>query len=436
MLTPYWKPYRYHALQSKLWRTTARFTVTVAGRGSGKTDMHRRKVVRLLPVRKSHGEGAIYCFCLPTYAQAKRLAWDKILELIPKDWIESANKSELCVKTIYGSTLYVVGMDKPARIEGMQVDGVVLDECSDQRPEAYTKTILPMLTHRRGWCARIGVPKRTGVGARAFKEAYDLGLTPNEAGIESYTWPSSDILTPAELAAEIVQMSPKDAEEQFGGLWVDQEGQIFYAFKDKDVSLGGNLSNNCIYDQNEVIGVGSDFNVNPMAWILFHYREGIMKVFDEIYIKNTNTAATLDELYRRHPIHKAGWHFFGDASAQNRHSSTSESDYVQIRNDGRFLKSRVSYPSANPALKDRFAATNALLCNALHIRRCFIHPKCTNLRSDLQARTYKEGTCELPPQEGEIGHISDALGYPIYRLAPMRAKTGMHKVNLIGLQVT
>jgi len=34
-------------------------------------------------------------------------------------------------------------------------------------------------------------------------------------------------------------------------------------------------------------------------------------------------------------------------------------------------------------------------------------------------RTYKEGTRDVA-DEGDIGHITDALGYPIHKLFPIR----------------
>lgn len=428
--TPAWTPMRYHALQSKLWRTIARFPLVVAGRGSGKTEIYRRKCVRWLPLRKPWSD-PIYCFCLPTYAQAKRNGWEKIIPLIPPQWIKGKpNKSELCVRTVFGSTLYVVGMDKPYRVEGMQIDGAVLDESSDQRPEAYTKTILPMLTHRRGWCARIGVPKRNGVGAKEFKADFEKGLLPNDIGLESYTWPSSTVLTPDQLRDEMAQLTAKDAEEQFGGVWVDAEGQIFYGYSDIF-----NVDASCVYNPDVRIGVGSDFNVTPMAWVMFHYQNGVMKVFDEIWLRDTNTAAALDELYRRYPTHKAGWSFFGDATSKNRHTSTTITDFYQIDNDKRFLNKTIKYPAKNPALQDRFAETNALLCNALGNRRCFVNPRCTNLRNDLQSRTYKAGTREPADEAGtDMGHITDALGYAIHALCPIRPTIdGVNRVNITGL---
>lgn len=158
-----WYPLRYHEEQQSCIRTRKKYVVAVAGRGSGKTEIARRKIVYALRIKKPWSN-PIYVYALPTYPQAKKIAWVEIQELIPKHWIarNGINISDMSIKTIFGSTLYIVGMDKPHRIEGLQIDGIVLDESSDQRP-GIMKTVSPMLTHRNAWCWRIGVPKRSGV---------------------------------------------------------------------------------------------------------------------------------------------------------------------------------------------------------------------------------------------------------------------------------
>lgn len=419
---PAWFPLKYHEQQCKLYRTTARFPVVVAGRGSGKTEVSRRKIVRMLNVRKPW-LNPIYVYGLPTYKQAKRVAWDPIKSLVPKEWVDpkqggSINESDMYIKTIYGSALYVVGMDKPFRIEGIQIDGAVLDECSDQRPEAYTRTILPMITHRNGFCMRIGKPKRSGIGAIAFREAFEQGLLPNDIGLESYNWRSDSVLTPEQIDAIREQLGAQEAQEELNAEWLDATGGIFYAYSDID-----NVTGDAFYRPSYPIGVGTDFNVNPMAWVLFHVLDGVMFVFDEIFLKDTNTQRTLNELYERYGTHKAGFRFYGDASSRNRHTSAESSDYIQILNDVRFHDKKVSFPNANPRLNDRFAATNAKLCNALGKRSLFINPKCKQLRTDLRSRTYKEGTRDPADKDDPnkiVGHITDALGYPIHTLWPIQ----------------
>lgn len=422
LTTRAWTQLRRHKKQSQIWRALERFLVVVAGRQSGKTEIARRKIVRWLPVIKAW-QDPVYIYGLPTFAQAKKVAWDQINALIPDEWIvkNGRNRTEMCIRTIWGSKLYIAGLDKPERIEGNTVDGVILDECSDQRPEAYTKTVLPMLTHRNGWCMRIGVPKRNGCGAIQFKQAFDAGLVPNNLSIRSFTWSSRTILSDEQLYEIQGQMSTKDAEEQLGGIWTQGEGQIFYAYSEE---INGNLSTIAEYDRNDVIGVGSDFNVSPMSWVLFHVKDGKMYVFDEVYRMNTNTVATLDYLYQKYGGHRSKWAFFGDASSKNRHSSTDTTDFLHIQNDKRFYTNGephgVHYPAKNPPVEERFAAANAKLCNANGVRSVFINPRCKYLREDLQQRSYKAGTREVDdPPGGLVGHMTDAFSYPIHKLWPI-----------------
>lgn len=419
-LTPAWTKLRHHPQQSKLWRTRARFIGAACGRGSGKTELARRRVVRLLPVRKPWPR-PMYFYALPTYKQAKRVAWQEILDLIPPDWISKANLSEMCVETRFGSQLWITGMDKPERIEGSQWDGGVIDESCDQKPGSFARSVLPALSHRDGWCWRIGVPKRSGPGAAEFKQwCVGIDSTNGPVAEESYTWPSSDILSEEKLRWARENLDPKDYNEQYGANWETVGGLVFYGYVDEldvDDSIGP--------DPTRPLIIGSDFNVDPMSWVIGQLHGGPerskqqLHIFDELFIRNTNTRATLDELYKRWGSHKAGFHFFGDATAQSRNTRASESDYIQIRNDKRFEGARVFYPKKNPRRANRFASCNALFCNATGARRFKVRSNCRNLRRDLTTRAYAEGTSE-PDDYGDVGHITDALGYIIHRIFPIK----------------
>ncbi len=442
MLTPHWTPLKYHPLQSKLWRTKAQFVAVAAGRGSGKTMLARMRVVRYLPVKKPWPD-PVYFYGLPTINQARRLAWEKIINLIPKEWIKKVNISDMSIRTVFGSTLYILGMDSPHRAEGLQYDGGILDESCDQKPKVFDLTILPALTHRDGWCWRIGVPKRHGIGSRDFKRFYDLGCNNNisSAGeknsksmegteeennildsikIESYTWPSSDILSPEKLAWYSQNLDPRDFNEQFNASWESASGAIFYAYVDKQYPEG-NLDDKIVYRKDLPLVIGMDFNVDPMAWIIGHKIDNKLHVFDEIFIRNTNTPESLVELHKRYGDHPSGFHFFGDASGRARKTSASSSDYliiVQWIKEGQFKGGKVHFLPANPRVQNRFAACNAMFCNAKGERRATIHPRCKHLRQDIMERQYKEGTNE-PDDYGDIGHISDALGYPVHMIWPI-----------------
>jgi hypothetical protein len=354
----------------------------------------------------------MYFYALPTMAQARRVAWEKIVQLVPTDWIEKVSLSAMRIDTIFGSSLHIVGMDKPQRIEGSQWDGGVIDESSDQKPRIFDLNIRPALSHRNAWCWRIGVPKRYGVGAKEFKEFWQRGKD-GDKDIESFQWPSEDILTPEECAAAQRIMDPRDYNEQYRAGWEQVGGCIFYAF-DSVLNV-----REVAYRPDLPLIVGSDFNVDPMAWVVAQEVNGCLNVLDELFIRNTNTRETLDTLYNKYgKSHQAGFRFYGDASGAARKTSASTSDYIQIRNDRRFYGARVYYPTKNPRIKDRFAACNAMFCNAADERRTFIHPRCKHLIDDLGDRNYKEGSSE-PDDYNDLGHMTDALGYIIHHKWPV-----------------
>jgi hypothetical protein len=414
-ITATWRQMRYHPEQSALWRYNGRFAAVYAGRGSGKTELARRRVIRFLQVRKPWSD-PIYFYALPTYNQARRVAWPQLKALTPKRWMAGEpSESELSISTIYGSKLYVVGMDKPARIEGNQWDGGVIDESSDQKPKSFDLSVRPALTWREGWCWRIGVPKRTGSGAADFKEFCMRGHSENDYGLKSFTWSSEDILSEYECRIARDSMDEKDYNEQFRASWESVSGLIFYAFSDIT-----NVSP-VQYHEDLPLIVGCDFNVDPMAWIVGQVVNEEFHVLDELFIRNTNTPATLEELARRYKTHKAGFRFYGDASGRARKTSATETDYIQIRNYDKLEDSRVFFPLANPSRADRFAACNALFCNANGRRRCKIHPRCKNLIKDLTTRAYKQGENE-PEDGGDVGHMTDAFGYPVYLIFPLTIK--------------
>lgn len=417
---------RYHALQSKLYRTRARYPVVWAGRGSGKTEIARRKIIRHLGMRypavEAANETPRFFYALPTYGQARRVAWDQLCRLVPPEWHETKGRTfyngAMMIRSRFGVELHLVGLDSPQRVEGNQWCGAVIDENSDQRPGIFARTIQPALTAFDGWCWRIGVPKRYGIGAEEFKKACDFALTATDPDFEAYTWWSETVVPSHKIDKIKEAIDERDFNEQYRASWEQVSGAIFYAFDDV-----ANVSPAINYMPNQRIVVGSDFNVNPMCWVLSHIIDGRMYIFDELMIRNTNTEETLNILYARYGQHAFGWDFYGDASSKARRTSASQSDYIQIYNDERFLDKKVYYYDSNPHIADRFAACNAMLRNAKGTIRCLINPKCKRLIADLKHRSYKEGTKD-PNDIGDVGHMSDGFGYIVYRRFPLLIEVG------------
>jgi hypothetical protein len=414
ILTQAWTELRPHKPQFDLYTSQDRLVAVRAGRRSGKTTIAKRRIVRMLPVKLWHNQPFRGLLVSPTRDQTKRIYWSDIKALVNPSWLaEAPRESELIIRTIWGSEIHLGGFDKPQRFEGVPWDFVVVDESADIKPKSVDLSLRLAVADRQGTIWRIGVPKRVGVGAKEFNEICDN----RQHGYRYFGWPAVDILPIAEINKLADELDEKDFAEQVLGQAVSVGGLAFYSFDIKtNVTTQGTA-----YDPSKPIIVGSDFNVDPMAWTLNHVANNSLYTFDEIWLRNTNTRDTLDKLYQRYSKHRAGWYFYGDATAQARKTAgtaASQSDYLIIAHDKRFQGARIRYPRSNPRIKDRLASCNHLLKSMSGKRRWFISPSCTHLIDDLSHRAVDDLGQPVDATK-DAGHISDAAGYVVHGLFPI-----------------
>lgn len=406
-----WEQLKYHKIQQELWKCSKKWVYVPAGRQSGKTLLALRRIVRYLPIKKPWSDPR-YFYCSPTLNQARRIAWGKLKKLIPSHWVSSVSESTLTIRTIFGSEVFLFSMEKPSRIEGIQTDGGVVDECSDIKVGSFDLSILPTMAHRGEgcWTWFIGVPKRYGCGCVEFRDKYfqaARGELPNSA---AFTWPSSGIVSKEYLETARARMDERDYREQFEASFESAAGGIFHSW-DAEYNVRP-----VAYDPTKTILLSCDFNVDPMVWVLGHCNGTTLEVFDEIFKRNTYTQECIDLLVSKYKEHKGGWELYGDASARARKTSATTSDLVQLTNNPELKKMgrTMHYIKSNPLIGDRFAATNALICSGDGQRRLFVDESCKNLINDLRSRSYKPGTRDVA-DVGDQGHATDALGYLIYK---------------------
>jgi len=430
------RPFWCHSKALRSVFSGVRWVLLRAGRRSGKTEIAKRAIVLVLFMETWHGSPANCLWCGPTLTQTKEIAWEDLKAMVPKEYVAKISETELKITTHFGSTLKVAGLDKPHRIEGSGYDFVVVDERADVKPEAISRSIIPALLERKGKLWEIGVPKRFGVGAESYNKKFDeiqSGVIKNGIALE---WESAEVVEPAELEELRGSMTAEDFDEQFRAMVLTIGGQVYYAFSDANIKP-------CKYDERKPIIVGSDFNVDPMCWTIGQEHRGPngieFHVFDLLWKRNTNTYASLDALHAAYGPHTGGWIFHGDASSRSRKTSSIETDLAIIKNDKRFINSRVIYPRKNPNIEDRLAATNAMMCNATKEgtpgrHRLFIDPdKCQKLITDYKNRSRKEGKREL--DDGPFqGHLADSCDYIMYARYPVRINNspGKNKVGLVA----
>lgn len=135
---------------------TQRWALIVAHRRAGKTVACINDVIkRALDEGK---KAAQYAYIAPFREQAKRVAWQYLLEFT-HPIANKANATELWVELINGARIGLYGADNADALRGQYFDGVVLDEYGDWKPEIWGKILRPALSDRMGWAVFIGTPK-------------------------------------------------------------------------------------------------------------------------------------------------------------------------------------------------------------------------------------------------------------------------------------
>lgn len=414
-MTPAWFELYPHPVRERLVRdlmTLAhRYVGVCAGRQTAKTEIARRRLVLALPVKKPWSDPR-YFFAADTATKAYGIAFEQCLKLIPKSWILGKpfiSRSWMEIKTVFGSSLRFGGLKGCEWIEGLPWDGGIADEACDCPPRAWDISILPALMVREGWCVRQGAAKRTGIGAAAFREwlkSIERGEQPDCA---SYSWTAASVwekTNPEFLKTMASAMDARDYNEQMNAVWETLGGLWLWAF-------GQENQRACAYDPSLPLIVGQDFNVDPMSWVLGHVRGDCMEWFDELWMRDTNTPAALNMLWGKYSHHQGGFRFYPDAASRQRKTSAHQSDYAWILADQRFKNApggcKLFAPAANPPVHDRFAAVNAMFCNAAGERRMFVDPRCKHLLDDIQ--TQVEGQ-----DDDNIGHMNDAMGYAVWSI--------------------
>lgn len=144
--------------------------------------------------------------------------------------------------------------------------------------------------------------------------------------------------------------------------------------------------------------ISCDFNVDPMCWLLAYKSEDKVFFFDEIALENTTTVECVDEVVKRYPAHKAKIVVNGDASGDNRTTTSEYTNYVLIKNRlAHWGYKNVDFRLRpfNPPIKNRVAAWNNKIKSVDGKSEILISPKCKKLIYNCENLRYKEGTNKI-----------------------------------------
>src|SRR5450759_785420 len=435
--------------QASVLRSDRRFRVLVAGRRFGKTQIALLELFQAVCARNR-----MAWYVAPTYKQAKRIAWKRLKELTRAyRAVRVVHETDLRLDFAWGSTIALRGADNYDSLRGEGLDLVVLDEYASMQREAWTEVLLPSLADRRGRALFIGTPK----GPNHFYELYEAASGSEDWARFQFTTAEGGNVSREELQRAARELDERTYRQEFEARFENLGvGSVYYAF-----SRESNVQP-ITYNRKLPICWSLDFNVNPMCSVIGQMEEDFspahfdfftlanrdekriktLRILDEIWIPNSNTADACQEFYNRILPYldrdpNLTVKIYGDASGSARQTAAgagAKSDWEIVRREmKRFgIQATFLYKSSNPGVKNRVAAVNSLLKSTSGEIRLFIDPKCKHLVKDLEQVAWKPGTALIEKDKNlELTHISDALGYLVETEAGIRTEGGFMPDRII-----
>jgi hypothetical protein len=437
ILTPRWQPLRHHPMQWGYWTSPHRFNVVPAGRRGGKTEIAKRRLVRAA-LKGSAFDPPRFFAAAPTRDQAKRIYWDDLKAMVPDSLKLKTSETDLMIKLLHGSEIWVQGLDKPARVEGSPWDGGILDEYADMKAEAFNAHVRPALSDRLGWCDLIGVPEgRNHYYGRYTEAARRMAEEGPASPWGAFTWPSADILPQAEVEEARKDLDPQTFQQEYEASFINFQGQCYYPF-DRQAHCAP-----LPYDPALPLVFCFDFNVSPgVAAVAQEGRlpSGLLgtRFIGEVWIDdNSNTPKVCQRLVDKWKHHKGQVVCYGDATGGARGTAAvAGSDWDLVLQTLRpHFDMRLDVPKANPPERVRVNAVNTRLQAGngdIHLQ---IDPKaCPRLVEDFEGVPLKDdGSGDIDKKKyPRLTHISDAAGYYIERKFPVSARR-LESTQLMGV---
>lgn len=411
-----WYTLTEHSVQTDLVNDKVRFKVVPAGRRSGKTERAKRFVVR-----EAMREPGPYFVAAPTRDQVKRIYWADLKRLCFTSVLgdRSVSESELQIRLPNGSTISLIGLDQPQRMEGVLWIGGVIDEIADVREGAWQENISPALDtfnplrpDYRPWCWLIGVPD----GLNHYYEMAEYARTSGDQDWKLYTWKSADILPPDVIEAAKRRMSPRQYRQEYEASFETASGRVYEDY-------GPHNYTKEVIKPNEQLMWHHDFNFTPMSSGVGVRRGNDFYILDEIILTSaTSRQSALEfvEKYKNHANRKVI--VYGDPAGRAGEKHGHASDYTEmeqvLRANNWQVERRVK-PAA-PAIKDRQNSVRAKIRNAAGETSLFVNiDKAKYAHKGLATVQIKEGSTFLE-EDSDYQHITTAIGYCVDHEWPLR----------------
>jgi hypothetical protein len=392
--------------QREFWELPNFIKLLVGGYGCGKT-----RIGALRSIWCSYVNAPVpHLYVSPSYKQARKTVIISIKELLDAAKIRySYNKTnhEFVVKNWNGN-IWIGSGDQPDSLKGPNLGSAGIDEPFLMKEEVFDNVLSrlrhPEAKHRELFLT--GTPEQLNWGyevARNVDGRYDLGLVVGRTADNVH------------LPRQFVTMLEKAFDEQQRAAYMNGEflnltaGRV-YKFFNRLVHVrgdgGGEGGMTPPVREGEIMA-GIDFNVDYMTAVVFSVLdERHIHCFDEVRLKDASTYDLAEVLDERYP----GITVFPDPAGRARKSSSDRTDFTILKEKGFVVEAR----QAHPPVKSRVNAVNKLLREGL-----LTVENCPHLVRDLEQVVWKNGEIDKLTRP-ELTHASDAIGYAVEKLFPVR----------------
>ena len=382
--------------QRECWQSDHFYKFLVGGYGSGKTRWLGKRMIAL-----SIYNAPYPCMVVsPTYKMAKRTIIPTIKDLLDGREIKYKYHSSDHYFTIHYDghvgTLWVGSGNDPDSLKGSNLAAAGIDEPFLQKYDVLTQLSArvrePMANHSE-ICAA-GTPE--GIGGWGYdicegelRESYDIGVFRAKT--------SENLALPAHYLDNLRNTYDKKMlEAYFDGEFVTISNLlVYYNFTDDNIidlpDPGGEL---CI---------GLDFNVNPMAGVVFWKHGSRMHYIDEIEQPNSDTETWMQIAHERYPdrIKTA----YPDPTGKKRQTSAQvgRTDFTIIQNTGVEVKAR-----KQQGIRDRHNSVNKKLEDGT----LTVSPKCKKLIRYFKSSAHDD-------IDDSMTHLLEGATYPVAFIYPL-----------------
>jgi hypothetical protein len=413
--------------QFQVLHSPKRFRVLVAGRRFGKTELALAELLRA-----AEQPNQLIWYVGPTAGLAKDIVWRRLKSITRPLWAQKPHESERRITLKNGSTIIVKGGFNPDSLRGAGLDFVVLDEAADLKADAWVYSLRPSLADRQGRALFIGTPK----GRNHLFNYFEFAQSDPEWESFQFTTQEGGIVQPTELDSAARQMDANIFRQEFEAQFTAIGNYRAYLAFNREANI-----RELRFEPSEPLIWSIDFNVDPMSMLLMQRIGDNVNVLDEIVVRSNN--CTTEDACRifvdRTAIYSAlvgsiygslEVHIYGDASGHQRRTSATATDWTLIRDFFRSfhhgaIQISCRFATTNPHVRDRINCVNARLRNKFGEPQLFISPGCKELIRDLEEVCFTTdstgaATNELNKSDRHRTHMSDALGYYISQIFPLR----------------